>query len=590
MSNVPKNQYEFIRQYNDKHREQFNDELFQRDTDEIIEELEKAILSCQRNKYYTIRVDKFTVVEDYPTMLKLLHDQEAVKSDNKDKSFNKYDYIALKDTEMKLLIVDYFISVPNPKSDAPKSKNLKVLILVPKFVDKYYLKIFGTWYAPKIQIVDGSTYNNSQNPLSKSPNVSFKSMFMASRFYRYSAEIKLTTGETIKGVYFASSIFSKMVPAIKYILAKFGLLGAMHKLMVPSLLVTDYDINDETYYTSKKHNVYVSLPKYIFDNDTVAQSMMTTILGSINSKDITAEIVHSQEFWLSSLGESYDNKTSVKGESVLESLETIYDRNARDSIRLPDEYKKDIYDILIWILREYANLRSKNNLDVGTKRRRLAEMFAALYITKLSSGMFKFADEGKNIQISQIEKRIFTFPDYLLKVISRDRLVNNRDNVNDMDAFLALKFSYKGISGLGENKNSSIPGGYRQVHPSHLGRIDLDSSSANDPGLTGMICPMADTFGNYFSDYNEPNNWRNEIRAMLSDYSHNVLGLKKAIEFQHELGVYSPELDDKEKILDEQIEATENLIIPFIIGVDSTMIDCSPIKPFTMDWEYVNSL
>ena len=589
MSNAPKNQFEFIRKFNEDHRENFNDELFVRDTDEIIEELKKAILSCQRNKYYTIRVDGFTVVEDYPTMLKLLHDQESIKSDNKDKSFNKYDYIALKDTEMKLLIVDYFIAVPNPKSDAPKSKNLKVLILVPKFIDKYYLKIFGTWYTPKVQIVDGSTYNNSQNPMSKNPNVSFKSMFMASRFYRYNAEIKLTTGESIKGVYFASGIFSKMAPAMKYLLAKFGLYGTMHKLMVPSLLVTDEDLKDDTYYTSKKHGVYVSLPKYVFDNDTVAQSLMTTILGSITSKDATAAMVMTKEFWLCSLGESYDNKSVSKGESVLESLETIYDRNARESIRLPDIYKKDIYDIIIWILREYAELRLKNNLDAGTKRRRLAEMFAALYITKLSSGMFKFADEGKNIQISQIEKRIFTFPDYLLKAIAKDSLVNSRDNVNDMDAFLALKFSYKGISGLGENKNSSIPAGYRQVHPTQLGRIDLDSSSANDPGLTGMICPMAETSGDYFSDFNEPNNWRTEIRAMLNEYNHNILGLKRAMEFQHELGVYSPELEYKEQMLDEQIEKTESLIIPFIMGVDESMIDCSPIKPFSMDWEYVVS-
>lgn len=590
MNEAPKNQFEFIRKFNDNHREQFNDDLFVRDTDEIIEELKKAILSCQRSKYYTIRVDGFTVVEDYPTMIKLLHDQEAIKSDNKDKSFNKYDYINLKDTEMKLLIVNYFIAVPNPKSDAPKSKNLKVLIMVPKFVDKYYLKIFGTWYCPKLQIVDGSTYNNSQNPNSKNPNVAFKSMFMASRFYRYSTELKTTSGEVIKAVYYASSIFSKMVPGVKYILARYGLAGALHKFMIPDLILTSEDPKDENYYTVKKHNVFVSLPKFIFDNDVVAQSLMATIVSSINSKDYTADTVRTKEFWLMSLGESYDNKSSAKGESVLESLETIYDRNARDSIRLPEEYKKDIYDILVWILREYANLRLKNNLDVGTKRKRLAEYFAALYITKLSTGMFKFADEGKNIQISQIEKRIFTFPDYLLKVISRDRLVNSRDNVNDDDAFLALKFSYKGISGLGENKNSSIPRGYRQVHPSHLGRIDLDSSSPNDPGLTGMICPMAEMHDNYFSDYNEPNTWRSEIRQMLNDYNHNVLGLKKAIEFQHELGVYAPDLDDKEKLLDEQIEATESMVIPFIMGVDASMIDCSPIKPFSIDWDFVNSL
>lgn len=588
MSDRPMNQFDMIRRYNDKYREDFNDDLFDRDTDEIIVELEKAILSCQRSKYYTIKVDKFTVIEDYPTILKMLREQESIKSDNKDKSFNKYDYITLKDSKIKLLVVDYYLAVQNPKNDAAREKNLRVLIMVPRFIDKYYLKIFGTYYCPKYQIVDGSTYNNSQNVNSKSPNVTFKTMFMASRFYRYHQDIKLTDGNVVRATYFASGIFTKMAPAMKYILAKYGLLGTMKKLMVPDLLITAEDPKDENYYTAKKHNVFISLPKYIFDNDPIAQSLMSTIILSINSKDYTADKLWTTEFWLMSLGDSYDNKSTTKGESVLESLESIYDMKAKESLRLPDRYKQNIYDVIIWILREFSELRLKNNLDVGTKRKRIAEYFAALYITKISSGMYKFSDEGKNIQISQIEKRIFTFPDYLLKVISRDRLVNSRDNVNDMDAFQALKFSYKGISGLGETKGSSIPRGYRQVHPTHLGRIDLDSSSANDPGLTGMICPMAESSDNYFSDYQEPNTWRIEIRSMLNEY-HKVMGLKQVFEFQRDIGLETKDMKEKEPIVDEAIAYTEGTVLPYIMDIDDTMIDIAPIKPFEMDILYALS-
>ena len=59
------NQAEWIYHYNNEHRPQFNDDLFVRDDYEVIEALKRIILSRQRDKYFTIRVDKFTVVEDY---------------------------------------------------------------------------------------------------------------------------------------------------------------------------------------------------------------------------------------------------------------------------------------------------------------------------------------------------------------------------------------------------------------------------------------------------------------------------------------------------------------------------------------------
>ena len=111
-------QFQFIREFNDKNRTPFNDKLFDRSDDEIINELKKVILSCERNKYFTLKVQNFFVVDDYPTMMKMLREQEKVKSDSKDKDFNRYDYIALKDSDIRLLVVDYFIKIKYPKKNA----------------------------------------------------------------------------------------------------------------------------------------------------------------------------------------------------------------------------------------------------------------------------------------------------------------------------------------------------------------------------------------------------------------------------------------------------------------------------------------
>ena len=568
-------QQELIRKFNDESRSSFNEKLFERSDDEIIQMLEKVILSCQRSKYFTLKVQNFTVVEDYPTIMKMLREQESIKSDSKDKDFNRYDYIALKDSDIKLLVVDYYIAVKYPKKENQREKTLRVLIMVPRFVDKYYFKIFGNYYCPKYQIVDGSTYNNANNT-AKCQSVTFKSLFMATRIYRYIVDFKFENTPTpVRGIYYNSSIFNKMVPVMKYILAKYSLLDTMNALGVPEFYVTDTNPNNDDWYTLKRYKVYLSMPKYIFDNDPVAQSLMYTVYLGISNKEYTADMLWKQIFWLKSLGESYNSKFPEKGMSVLESLESIYDIPTKESLRLPEEHKKNIYSVLIWIIREFSELRQKNNFDIGVKRLRLAEYIAALYAVKIAKGMFTFSDEGEKIQISQIEKRIFTFPDYLLKAISRDRIMVSKSNVNDLDAFGALKWTFKGISGLGDSKDSAIPSGYKQVHPTHLGRIDIDSSSPNDPGMSGMLCPMAKTYDNYFSDFSEPNNWRNDVRDMLNEYK-KMKNLKQVYILQKEIGL----VPDDTKL--ESIEETENIIeekiMPFIIGVDESMIDIAPVK------------
>lgn len=568
------NQAQFIRVYNDTHREKFNDDLFVRNDDEMIEELKKVILSCERSKYFTIKVTNFTVIDDYATMMKMLRDQEAVKHQSKDAEYNQYEYISLKDSDVRLLVVDYYIAVPAPKKDSPGSKNVRVLIMVPRFVDKYYFKIMGNYYCPKFQLLDGSTYNNSGSN-SRCKNVTFKSLFMATRIFRYTVDVHFEGGETRGAVYYNSAIFNKKVPIMKYILAKYGLFGTLQAFGIPEFSITNDYVEKEGYYSLAKGNLYINVPKFLFDNDHILQSLVYTIYMSINTKEgAKPNDLWSKDYWLRSLGESYNNKSVEKGESVLDSLESIYDIPTKEALRLPEIYKKDIYCVLIWILREFDILCQTDNLDISTKRRRLAAYCAALYGMKLSSGMFTFSSE-KNIQVSQIEKRIHTFPDFLIKAISRDRTINNRSSVNDLDSFTAIKWTFKGLQGLGEAKDSTVPDIYRQAHPSHLGRIDLDSSSNGDPGMSGMLCPLVKTTDNYFSDFSEPNLWRDEVRCLLRQYK-KVKGLKEIMKMREVIGL-TPNIG-KDGVLDEDIKVMENMIVPLVMNVDQSMITIDKVE------------
>lgn len=583
MSNV-KTQAEFIREYNDTHREQFNDELFNRNDDKFIEYIEKVILSCERDKYFTLKVQKFTVVDSYEEIIRLLREQETIKTNSKNKDTNRYDYIALNDSDVRLLVVDWYMWVPNPKKDksgkdGEHDKTLRVLIMVPRYVNKYYIRLFGTLYSQKYQIVDGSTYNNSNKEKAKSQNVNLKTIFMAVRLYRFKADLVTTKGEEVRCIFYMSAIFNKMVPMMKYFLAKFGLVNTMGRLGVPFLTVTDTDPDDDNLYTFNSHNIYVSLPKYIYENDIVAQSLLYTVYMIIND-ETTVDDLFKSEYWVLDLGRSYNSKNPTKGESALYSLECIYDLLTKDALRLPENQKRDIYDVLTWMMREFSELRRKDNLDAGAKRYRLEDYAAMLYGMKLSTGLLRISDDGYDVQLSQIEKSIYTFPDYLIRVLSRDQLVNAKNTVNDLDAFTALKCTYKGISGLGESKTSAIPIEYKQVNPTQLGRIDLDSSSANDPGMTGMVCPMADVYENYFSDFSEPNTWREEMKVLINEYK-KKRGLKEVFTLQRELGM-NPDVA-AEAVVNENIERI-NQILPFVIGVDQSMIDVSPVVyPFKIE-------
>lgn len=561
-------QAKFIRQFNDKTREKFNESLFDRKDSDTVAEIEKVIRSCVRhNKYYSIDIHDFYTITDYDEIYDRLkkHELNRVKNNNqkiKTEIEEKYDTIQLKDSDIFLIVVIYHIKINTIDPDTGKypEKYVEVLIEVPKIVDKYYIRIYGNYYLAIYQIVDGSTYNNSQST-SKHPNVTLKTMFMATRIYRYQETLKCVKGsevnEPVSTTYYDSRIFGKPVPVMKYLLARYGYTECLKMLKVVGIVVADKDISDQNHYTFKRHNVFISIPKYIFDNDTTSQSMVYTIYHSIE-KNTKASDIHSQDFWLTSLGSNFNSVTKEKGLEILDSLDCIYDISTKESLHLPEEDKQDIFHVMIWIIREFPNLRGKDNLDLSTKRIRLPEYQAALYAMKIARSIYRTGNLGKSITLQDIEKAIYTQPELLLKRISKDSLVNYRNSVNDLDSMSALKWTFKGVSGLGDG--SSIPMNYRKVDKSYLGRIDMDAASSTDPGMSGTICPLADIKNHSFSDFMEPNSWREETDQMIRDYM-KMRGLKQMITYQkEELGIHTS--DEKENHLDESINNIEKLFRP----------------------------
>ena len=98
-------QKEFLAKISKEDRIKFNPVLFERSDQDIIEELKKVILSCQRqNKYFTIKVTGFKVVDNYAEINDILYKYYENASRNKSKMKkrdNQYAYINLNESDIK---------------------------------------------------------------------------------------------------------------------------------------------------------------------------------------------------------------------------------------------------------------------------------------------------------------------------------------------------------------------------------------------------------------------------------------------------------------------------------------------------------
>lgn len=518
------NQSELVAKFIRDKFPKFNDKLFRKSDDDIIEALKKVILSIQRDRAFTIKVVKFRVVDEYFEVQKTLRDYEeaTLSKKNKNRSANKrkenpYDFINLKDSDIKLLIVTYFISIKGV------SNYIDVYIAIPRIIDKFYMRLSGSVYAPMYQILEASTYNNTTTTNSKKDNVTMRTLFSNIVMTRDKGVLKTVDKEEIPCRFFIINAYRPIL-CMKYILGNYGLYGTLKLFNFEGLICIEDDdyIEREGWYTFNRSNVYVSVPKEIYEADFVFQSLVYTILDAVQ-RHTESKSMFSREFWLRSLGMKFNNDSVEKGLSVLDSLEHVYDISTREITRLPDEMKQDIYHIAKWLMCEFANLRMKDNLDTGMKRLRFAEHIAAHYAKKLNGGLYRIVDQGNRADIDSIRKAISTRPMYLIEEIQKDKLVNYRDLVNDCDSFSALKFTYKGIGGIGEKSTKAIPDSFKAVNPSHIGRIDLNTSSASDPGMTGVLCPLAKMYDHgFFSDYQEPNTWDRRFKEIKDKYMDHV--------------------------------------------------------------------
>jgi hypothetical protein len=393
-------------------------------------------------------------------------------------------------------------------------------------------------------------------------------------FRGFQTFIDVNTNKEYKLIEYSANIFYTSTNAIFYLLAAYGMYGCMNFLQINCVGITTQPVNSKDYVCFEKQGIYVSCPKQCI-NDPMVQALVVAILTGI-LKDATHTDLFDQRYWLRNLGMAFKNASIDKGLFVLDSIDGIYDDITKRDLHLPEEDKANIYCILRWLLREFSALRVKDNVDVRTKRIRIADYIAAIYANKLNKGMYRISDLGARVTLKKVKQAIYTQPMYIMNNISTmSNLVSYRDLVNDNDAVTALKYTYKGISGLGED-GASVQPVYRYVDPSHIGILDLDASSASDPGMSGMLCPMTNLEDdNSFTKYEEPNTWRENFSKLVKQFKGDAIC---PVTFDRNVNTDPSYMEQREKIVQEELDLNRivcpvyNIYDPSILYTQSQQI------------------
>lgn len=527
----------FIHDYVQNHVDDFNDQLFLRSDEAIIDQLEKIIISIQTHGLFTIKVKGFTVVDNYDDIQVILrkHYERVLKGSKKAADDNRFNYIDLQESKIKLLIVHYETSYKNER------ENLDVIIEVPRVVNKFYFFLKGNYYSPMYQIVDASTYNNSSSKKnSKKATITLKTNFQPIRITRFEVPVGDTDGNKYSFTSFSCFAFNKSVPAIVYLFAKYGVVKALENLGLSNYLFisSDNQSNEDicSFCSSKNDKIFINVNRY-FMNNPIIQHAVVTLLNMITSS-MNFNDLYNIDIWIERLGGGFVTQNKLqKGLTILKSFESTLDINIQEQIYLPWKYKKDMFVLLQWLLCEFNNLKMKDTMNITTKKVRCAEYIAAIYAKKLTTNIHRLSNKGKKINLKEIERTINIKPDWLIVEITKSQLVGFRNIVNDMDSFLATKFTYKGISGVGDTNGSngsrSIPNQFRLLDISNMGILDPDASSPSDPGVNGSIIPFLKLNTNgYLSDTKEPITYEQELKELSDEYK-KIKGLREVIEFKH---------------------------------------------------------
>lgn len=462
---------------------------------------------------------------------------------------NKYIY--LHDDRMGELQLKFLITGVDREGNEQK-KIINKKILLPLADENGYFTMKGKKFYLIYQLVDSSTYNTTESTVLKT--------LLGVEIKRHFETFADSDGNEHSIPHYTITMFRKDRPIFQFFFATMGVEKTLKYFGVSDVMRFTNAVhdNEKFIYFPISSKFILEVDREMFENHKYIKSVVAMI-KVVCSNRIKESNYENKLLWVEKIGSAGTIKAEnylSKGYQTLTFLSRMIDETTKKILRIDKSNKKDIYAIMRWMVQNYDQLRSKDNHDLSNKRLRYSELVGAIYTYMLSERLNRIVSNN-SYTVEEIEK-IFNFPSTKLKnEITKSGLLRFDDKINDLDIFMKLKYSIKGINSIGNKNSKKIGKPFRTIQPSMLGKVDMTAVGNSDPGTSGVLTPFIKTDGLYLSDKTEPQSFRYELENQINDKLRDE-GYLVVEDYNDEKSFYEREERYNEVINTIKIKTTEN--------------------------------
>lgn len=511
---------DYIALYPNKHKDELNMDFLKSTFDKP---LDYYVIACMKDfeSINNIEILEYKVIEDQDEVDINNH---MININYKKKNLDaipvpKYNYMM----DSRYHEIDFKIRVKTNLHE----KTIVKRILVPTLHDGVY-RINNKNMKVIWQLVDASTYSRrgnvtmkSRNPImiyvNKSrvvPDVNGVEHVLTGFSYAQDSSKKKR-----KNVAAARKSKMRFIDPLLLYLAKMGMKKTIDFFGMTDLVKVkrSYTKKDEKeYHIFECNEVYFLVKPDAFEHPMVRSFICMASFLQNRDFPVTWDSLEDKEYWICRIGYigSIKSKNIIsfyeKGRSTIHHVERTLSQLTIDSLRLPDVYKENGYQIIYWMITNFDVLKQRVNIDMKNKRIRKNEAIVdATLGRKIAENISKLIERKSKSKMNTMDTllELFNFNSDIIVTGMRNMndMVKSDDASNDMAFMNDMAYTCKGYQSLGEGNNKMIADKYRYLHPSMVGTIDLFTTSNSDCGMSGAIVPFVELYdGFFFTPEHEP--------------------------------------------------------------------------------------